>query len=64
MSMADFSAAAQISCIDYISDVDWNRSSAVKDWYAKIKCRPAFRSLLADQISGFPQPQHYSDLDF
>jgi len=64
MSMADFSAAAQISCIDYISDVDWNRSSAVKDWYAKIKCRPAFRGLLADQISGFPQPQHYSDLDF
>ena len=47
-----------------ISDVDWNRSSNVKDWYAKIKCRPAFRSLLVDQISGFPQPQHYSDLDF
>ena len=64
MSMADFSAAAQISCIDYISDVDWNRSATVKDWYAKIKCRPAFRSLLADQIPGFPQPQHYSDLDF
>ncbi|MGY9012909.1 MAG: glutathione S-transferase family protein, partial [Rhodobacterales bacterium] len=26
--------------------------------------RPAFRSVLADQISGFPQPSHYADLDF
>ncbi len=64
MSLADFAAAAQLSCLDYISDVDWNRSEAVKDWYAKIKSRPAFRSLLADQVSGFPQPAHYADLDF
>jgi len=64
MTMADFSAAAQLSCLDYISDVDWNRSELVKDWYAKIKSRPAFRSLLADQLSGFPPPPHYSDLDF
>lgn len=64
MSLADFAAAAQLSCLDYISDVDWNRHAVVKDWYAKIKSRPAFRTLLADQISGFPQPEHYSDLDF
>ena len=64
MSLADFSAAAQLSCLDYISDVDWNRSETVKDWYAKIKSRPAFRSLLVDQVSGFPQPKHYADLDF
>lgn len=64
MSLADFTAAAHFSCLDYIRDVDWNRSSNVKDWYAKIKSRPAFRSLLADQVSGFPQPSHYSDLDF
>ncbi|TYB90657.1 glutathione S-transferase family protein [Oceaniovalibus sp. ACAM 378] len=64
MTLADFAAAAQLSCLDYISDVDWNRSEAVKDWYAKIKSRPAFRSILADQISGFRPPAHYSDLDF
>lgn len=64
MSMADFSAAAQISCLDYISDVDWNSYELVKDWYAKIKSRPAFRSLLADQLPGFPQPAHYANLDF
>lgn len=64
MSLADFAAAAHLSCLDYVSDVDWNRSEIVKDWYAKIKSRPAFRSILADQISGFPQPSHYADLDF
>ncbi len=64
MSLADFAAAAQLSALDYISDVDWNRSENVKEWYAKIKSRPAFRSILADQISGFPPPAHYADLDF
>ena len=64
MTLADFAAAAHLSTLDYISDVDWNRSEVVKDWYAKIKSRPAFRSILADQVSGFPPPAHYADLDF
>ncbi|MDB2662298.1 glutathione S-transferase family protein [Paracoccaceae bacterium] len=49
MTLADFAAAAHLSSLDYISDVDWNRSSVVKDWYAKIKSRPAFRTI-------FPTP--------
>lgn len=64
MTLADFAAAAHLSTLDYISDVDWNRNEGVKDWYAKIKSRPAFRSILADQVSGFPPPAHYADLDF
>ena len=64
MTLADFAAAAHLSSLDYISDVDWNRSEAVKDWYAKIKSRPAFRSILADVVPGFPPPRHYADLDF
>jgi len=64
MTLADFAAAAHLSALDYISDVDWNRSDVVKDWYAKIKSRPAFRSILADQVPGFPPPRHYNDLDF
>ncbi len=64
MTLADFTAAAHLSCLDYISDVDWDRSTNVKDWYAKIKSRPSFRTLLADQVSGFPPPKHYTDLDF
>jgi len=64
MTLADFAAAAHLSALDYISDVDWNRSEVVKDWYAKIKSRPAFRGILADQVPGFPPPAHYADLDF
>ncbi len=64
MSMADFAAAAHLSALDYISDVDWNRSAVIKDWYATIKSRPAFRAILADQVPGFPPPSHYADLDF
>lgn len=64
MTLADFAAAAHLSCLDYISDVDWNRSAAVKDWYAKIKSRPAFRSLLADQLPGLPPAPQYAELDF
>jgi glutathione S-transferase len=64
MTLADFAAAAHLSALDYISDVDWNRSEAVHDWYAKIKSRPAFRTILADTVPGFPPPRHYADLDF
>ena len=64
MTLADFAAAAHLSCLDYISDVDWNRHAVVKDWYVKLKSRPSFRTLLADQIPGFPPPDHYADLDF
>lgn len=64
MTLADFAAAAHLSALDYISDVDWNRSTIVKDWYAKIKSRPAFRNILADQVPGFLPPPHYADLDF
>jgi glutathione S-transferase len=64
LTLADFAAAAHFSSLDYISDVDWNRVSNVRDWYAKIKSRPAFRGLLADAVPGFPPPPHYADLDF
>lgn len=64
MTLADFAAAAHLSSLDYISDVDWNRNANVKEWYAKIKSRPSFRTLLMDQVPGFPPPPHYADLDF
>jgi glutathione S-transferase len=64
MTLADFTAAAHFSSLDYISDIDWNRVSNVRDWYAKIKSRPAFRGLLTDAVPGFPPPPHYADLDF
>jgi glutathione S-transferase len=64
MTLADFSAAAHISALDYTSDVDWDSHEVVRDWYAKIKSRPAFRSILADQVPGQAPPPHYANLDF
>ena len=64
LSLADFGAAAHLSCLDYIGDVDWNLSRPAKDWYARIKSRPGFRTLLADRVPGIVPPDHYVDLDF
>jgi glutathione S-transferase len=63
-SLADVSAAAHLSALDYIGDVPWDQHAKAKDWYARIKSRPAFRPLLADLIAGAPPPKHYADLDF
>lgn len=64
MTLADFAAAAHLSCLDYINDVDWERAPSVKAWYQTIKSRPAFRTLLTDQVPGFPPPTRYANLDF
>ncbi len=64
MTLADFAAAAHISSLDYMGHIDWTRFRFIKYWYAKIKSRPAFRSLLMDYLPTFAPPEHYSDLDF
>ena len=63
-SLADISAAAQLSTLDYIGDVPWEQHAGAKDWYARVKSRPSFRPLLADLLPGAPPPRHYADLDF
>jgi len=63
-TLADIAAAAHISCVDYLGDVPWDGHPGAKDWYARVKSRPAFRALLADHLPGFPPPRLYADLDF
>lgn len=64
LTLADISAASHLSCLDYLGDVAWEGHLAVKEWYALIKCRPAFRDLLDDRIQGFKPPTYYMDVDF
>lgn len=64
MSLADFALAAHISTLDYLGDVPWETSGETRDWYARIKSRPAFRPLLGDRVSGMPAHAGYADLDF
>ena len=63
-SLADITAAAHLSTVDYMGDIAWDEHPAVKDWYARVKSRPSFRPLLADQLPGVRPPPHYADLDF
>ncbi len=64
LSAADLAAAAHLSVVDYLGDVPWSENGAAKTWYQRIKSRPAFRPLLADQIRGMTPPRIYADLDF
>ncbi len=64
ISLADFAAAAQLSALDYIGEIDWRTAPAAKEWYARVKSRPCFRGLLADRVPGITPPAHYADLDF
>jgi len=63
-SLADITAAAHLSALDYLDDIVWDDHEPAKDWYARVKSRPGFRPILADHIPGAPPPKHYADLDF
>jgi glutathione S-transferase len=64
MTLADFALAAHLSSLDYLGDVGWETSAETKQWYARIKSRPAFRTLLNDRVAGMPAAAGYADLDF
>ncbi len=64
MTLADFALAAHLSTLDYLGDMDWETSIETRHWYARIKSRPAFRTLLNDRIGAIPPHAGYADLDF
>lgn len=64
LTLADLTAAAHLSCVDYLGDVPWDQYEEAKTWYARIKSRPCFRSLLADYLPGLAPAAVYADLDF
>jgi glutathione S-transferase len=64
ISLADLAAAAHISAIDYLGDINWAENPVAKSWYQRIKSRPAFRVLLGDTVPAMPASTTYADLDF
>ena len=64
LTYADLTAAAHLSAVDYLGDVPWDEDETAKNWYARIKSRPAFRALLVDALPGLPPSPSYADLDF
>ena len=64
LSLADITAAAHLSSLDYLGDVDWTKHAGARDWYMRIKSRPSFRNLLADRDGALRPAAHYAELDF
>ena len=64
LSYADLAAAAHLSCMDYMGDVPWNVDDYARSWYARVKSRPSFRTILAETVPGIPPSASYADLDF
>ena len=63
LSLADFTAAAHLSVIDYLGALDWRGHKQTKDWYAVMKSRPCFRPLLAERMEVIVPPSlHYEQL--
>ena len=63
-SIADISASANLSILDYLGEIKWKDFSYAKEWYTRVKSRPSFRGVLLDKIPGLLPPKNYSDLDF
>jgi glutathione S-transferase len=64
LTYADLAAAAHLSTVDYFGDVPWDADESAKIWYARVKSRPSFRALLAEEVPGLPASKTYADLDF
>jgi glutathione S-transferase len=64
LTLADLAAAAHISAVDYLGDINWADNPVAKSWYQRIKSRPAFRVLLGDNLPAMPPSSSYADLDF
>jgi glutathione S-transferase len=64
MTLADITAAAHISSLDYLGDVPWKDYPQSKDWYALMKSRPAFQWILRERLPGIHPPPYYENPDF
>jgi glutathione S-transferase len=64
ITVADFSAAAQISVLDYFGDINWQHYQSAKEWYSLIKSHKIFNEVLKDRLVNIIPPQYYSKLDF
>ena len=64
MTFADMAAAAHISCVDYLDEIDWASAPAARTWYARMKSRKSMRGVLADRVPGLHPTLGYTNPDF
>ncbi len=63
-TIADITAAAHISVVDYFGDINWEKFESVKNWFMRIKSRPSYRGFFTDRIPAIAPAAHYAELDF
>lgn len=63
-SVADLALAANLSALDYFGEIKWDDFPPMHEWYMRIKSRPAFHSLLTDNVPGQRPSMNYAELDF
>lgn len=63
MSLADLTAAAQLSVADYLGGLDWSQHEQARGWYSVFKSRPSFRPLLSERMDVIQPPAHYADVN-
>ena len=63
ITLADLTAAAQISVADYLGGIDWKSHDQSRGWYYAIKSRPSFRPLLSERMEVIQPPSHYGEID-
>ncbi len=61
VTYADLAAAATLSVLDYLGEIDWREHAAAREWYTRVKSRPSFRPLLTDRVRGLSPVSHYAD---
>ncbi len=64
LTYADLAAAAHLSAADYLGDVPWDEDKSARAWYARVKSRPSFRTLLSETMPGLAPSASYANLDF
>lgn len=66
LTLADLSAAAQLSCVDYFGEISWSQQNLphLRRWYAHMKSRPGMREILRERVRSFTPPPYYENPDF
>ncbi len=63
-TIADITAAAHLSVVDYFGDINWEKYESIKGWFMRIKSRPSYRSFFSDRVPAIAPAAHYAELDF
>jgi glutathione S-transferase len=53
LTYADLAAAAHLSVVNNLDDLTWNEAEAAMAWFARVRSRPSFHSMLTEGWTGF-----------